>query len=64
MDLRAALARVLARQGVPSVRALSYDKSQDSIRSRTPGVVGVRPIDWQNRPTFQQVVQFSGHRPR
>jgi hypothetical protein len=24
----------------------------------------VRPIDWQNRPTFQQVVQFTGHRPR
>ena len=63
-SLRAALARVLARQGVPSVRALTYDKSQDYIRSQTAGVVGVRPIDWQNRPTFQQVVQFSGHRPR
>jgi len=26
--------------------------------------VGVRAIDWQNRPTFQQVVSFTGHRPR
>jgi hypothetical protein len=26
------------------------------------GLVGVRPIDWQNRPTFQQVVDFRSHR--
>jgi hypothetical protein len=24
----------------------------------------VRDIDWQNRPTFQQVVNYIGHRPR
>jgi hypothetical protein len=30
----------------------------------TAGAAGVRPIDWQNRPTFQQVVEFTGHRPR
>jgi hypothetical protein len=30
----------------------------------TADVVGVRPIDWQNRPTFQQVVAFTGHRAR
>jgi hypothetical protein len=24
---------------------------------------GVRPIDWQNRPTFQQVVAFAEGRP-
>ncbi len=23
---------------------------------------GVRPIDWQNRPTFQQAVEYQGHR--
>ncbi|HEX6515141.1 MAG TPA: penicillin acylase family protein [Nocardioidaceae bacterium] len=63
-SLRAAVARVLREQGVDRVSQLTYDKSQDDIRSVTVGVVGVRPIDWQNRPTFQQVVAFSGHRPR
>ncbi len=37
---------------------------EDHIRSITAGVVGVRPIDWQNRPTFQQVVSYTGHRRR
>jgi acyl-homoserine lactone acylase PvdQ len=63
-SLRAAVDRVLAEQEVRGVRALTYDKSIDYIRSSTAGVVGVRPIDWQNRPTFQQVVEFTGHRPR
>ena len=43
---------------------LTYDKSIDYIRPTTGGVVGVRPIDWQNRPTFQQVVAYQSHRPR
>jgi acyl-homoserine lactone acylase PvdQ len=63
-SLRAAVARVEKAQGVHSVAALTYDKSQDDIRSVTSGAVGVRPIDWQNRPTFQQVVELTGHRPR
>ena len=63
-SLRAAVARVLARQGVDRVADLTYGKSQDAIVSSTAGVVGVRPIDWQNRPTFQQVVAFTGHRRR
>ncbi len=63
-SLRSAVARVLREQGVDSVRKLTYDKTQDDIRSATAGVVGVRPIDWQNRPTFQQVVELTGHRPR
>jgi hypothetical protein len=42
--------------------ALTYDKSEDSIRASTAGVVGVRPIGWQNRPTFQQVISFFAHR--
>lgn len=62
-SLREAVARVLAEQEVQGVRALTYDKSIDFIRSSTAGVVGVRPIDWQNRPTFQQVVELTGHRP-
>ncbi len=58
------MSRALADEGVTSVQQLTYDKTQDDIRSATAGVVGVRPIDWQNRPTFQQVVAFTGHRPR
>jgi acyl-homoserine lactone acylase PvdQ len=67
-DLQASLGRavdgVLAAQGVSSVDQLTYDKHTDDIRHVAAGVVGVRPIDWQNRPTFQQVVEFSGHRGR
>jgi hypothetical protein len=63
-SLRGAIARVLAEQGVSSVADLTYDKSEDNIVSQTGGVVGVREIDWQNRPTFQQVVAFDGHRAR
>ncbi|MDX6375562.1 MAG: hypothetical protein QOD98_4550 [Nocardioidaceae bacterium] len=61
-SLAAAVARVLQKQGKSSVSQLTYDKSEDDIRSTTAGVVGVRPIDWQNRPTFQQVISFLGHR--
>lgn len=65
-DLRASLQgavdRVLAEQGVSSVGELTYDKHTDDIRSVATGVIGVRAIDWQNRPTFQQVVSFTGGR--
>jgi acyl-homoserine lactone acylase PvdQ len=63
-SLAGAVARVLKEQGRSSVGQLTYDKHEDDIRSVTAGVVGVRPIDWQNRPTFQQVVEFLSHRPR
>jgi acyl-homoserine lactone acylase PvdQ len=36
----------------------------DAIHFRALGIVGQPAIDWQNRPTFQQVVQFPRHRPR
>ncbi len=36
----------------------------DAIQFRALGIVGQPAIDWQNRPTFQQVVQFPSHRPR
>ena len=61
-SLAAAVARVLKEQGASSVGQLTYDKAEDYISSNTAGVVGVRPIDWQNRPTFQQVISFLGHR--
>jgi hypothetical protein len=63
-SLAAAVDRVLAEQGVGTVSQLTYDKHVDDIRSVTAGVIGVRDIDWQNRPTFQQVASFAGHRPR
>jgi len=55
---------VLAEQGKASVNGRTYDKSIDYIRSVTASTVGTRPIDWQNRPTFQRVVAFAAHRRR
>jgi hypothetical protein len=61
-SLHVAIKRSFKAQKVSSVRKLTYDKSLDDIVSATAGVVGVRPIDWQNRPTFQQVVNYRHHR--
>ena len=61
-SLAEAVARVLRRQGKSSVNQLTYRKTEDDIRATTAGVIGVRPIDWQNRPTFQQVISFFAHR--
>jgi hypothetical protein len=36
----------------------------DDIQFRALGLVGQPAIDWQNRPTFQQVIEFPRHRPR
>ncbi len=36
----------------------------DAIQFRALGLVGQPAIDWQNRPTFQQVIEFPRHRPR
>jgi acyl-homoserine lactone acylase PvdQ len=36
----------------------------DAIQFRALGVVGQPAQDWQNRPTFQQVVSFPRHRAR
>jgi hypothetical protein len=63
-SLRSAATAAMTAESVSSVNALTYDKSKDFIRSVTAGVVGARGIDWQNRPTFQQAVAFTSHRPR
>ena len=63
-SLHSAVQAVLAKQSKTDVSALTYDKSTDFIRHTTAGVVGVRGIDWQNRPTFQQAVKLTAHRPR
>ncbi len=36
----------------------------DGIEFRALGVVTQPEVDWQNRPTFQQVIEFPSHRPR
>jgi acyl-homoserine lactone acylase PvdQ len=36
----------------------------DAISFRPLGIVTQPFINWQNRPTFQQVIQFPAHRPR
>jgi acyl-homoserine lactone acylase PvdQ len=62
-DLRASLARasaaVAAEQGTDDPRAWTFDKSSEAITSTTLGLVGVPTFDFQNRPTFQQVVAFT-----
>jgi hypothetical protein len=36
----------------------------DGIEFRALGIITQPEIDWQNRPTFQQVIEFPRHRPR
>jgi acyl-homoserine lactone acylase PvdQ len=36
----------------------------DEIAFTTAGAVGMPDIHWQDRPTFQQIVEVEGHRPR
>ncbi|GAC1323210.1 MAG: hypothetical protein NVSMB13_02770 [Mycobacteriales bacterium] len=66
-DLRASLAAAVVREqsvqkdplGAPRpFAAWTYDKKQDDINASQVGAVDVPDIDWQNRPTFQQVVLF------
>ncbi len=59
-SLQAAVATLTAQQGA-NPQAWTYDKHIDDIRAVTVGIVGNRDIDWQNRPTFQQVVAFTSH---
>ncbi|EKF74522.1 peptidase S45 penicillin amidase [Alcanivorax hongdengensis A-11-3] len=48
--------------GIASMDSWQVDESQDQIQHRAIGLSSVPAIDWQNRPTFQQVVEFTGHR--
>jgi hypothetical protein len=41
-----------------STSAWQVDETVDEIRFTSVGVSGIDPIPWQNRPTFQQVLQF------
>jgi acyl-homoserine lactone acylase PvdQ len=60
-SLRVAVAGLAKRYGSSPNRWV-VSKAMEDIRFTTVGVVGVDPMDWQNRPTFQQVVQVK--RPR
>jgi hypothetical protein len=66
-----ALVRANGSANVASWTASSASKAAgqrmpqfDAIAFQAIGIVGQPDIDWQNRPTFQQVVQFPRHRPR
>lgn len=62
-DCRAALKQSLdqalaALGGIDNRANWDAKEARDRIEHRPLGLSAVRPIDWQNRPTFQQVVQF------
>lgn len=48
--------------GIAAMDSWSVDETQDQIQHRAIGLATVPGIHWQNRPTFQQVVEFTGHR--
>ncbi|MZR63023.1 penicillin acylase family protein [Alcanivorax sp. DP30] len=48
--------------GIAAMDSWNVDESQDQIQHRAIGLATVPAIHWQNRPTFQQVVEFTGHR--
>jgi acyl-homoserine lactone acylase PvdQ len=41
----------------------SWDAQEEYIEFTTLGLLSLPHIPWQNRPTFQQVVMVTGHRP-
>ncbi|HEV2999280.1 MAG TPA: penicillin acylase family protein [Solirubrobacteraceae bacterium] len=70
--LRDAAEQVKARYGVASIDDVKIpptcpagpERRCDQTEYVTAGAIGVPPSPWQNRPTFQQVVEIAGHRPR
>ncbi len=65
-------ALVAANGGVTRVASWTQDSATRAARQTMPvydeiqfssiGIVGQPAMDWQNRPTFQQVAQFPAHR--
>jgi hypothetical protein len=53
--LRGASGAVAVPPGAPQTMP-----QYDAIAFRALGLIGQPSLDWQNRPTFQQVVEFSG----
>ena len=48
--------------GIASRTSWNVDEHADAIQHRAIGLSSVPAIHWQNRPTFQQVVEFTHHR--
>ena len=69
LALRQAIGPAKERYGVtslPNLRmpAVGDDDRADEIVFQVAGAVGMPDIHWQDRPTFQQIVEVRGHRPR
>ena len=69
-DLRASLTAALGDsqatlyQDSDCTVAIELQWCFDAVRYRSLGGLSVPPHHWINRPTFQQVVEVQGHRPR
>ncbi|MDW5594145.1 penicillin acylase family protein [Conexibacter stalactiti] len=67
-SLRAALAvpasELYADEGCARAGQAGSPSCYDAIRFQALGGITQPPIAWQNRPTYQQVVEMHGHRPR
>jgi acyl-homoserine lactone acylase PvdQ len=66
-----ALASINQTQSVPAWTADTATSTAgvpmpayDQIQFKLVGAIPQPALDWQNRPTFQQVVEFPAHRPR
>jgi hypothetical protein len=57
-SLRDTVAALAARFGSSDPAAWRVDPTDDEIRFSLGGIAAASPIPWQNRPTFQQVVQI------
>jgi hypothetical protein len=68
--LTEAVANAKARYGVQALGDIRMEAVCDDgdlcdeIVFTTAGAVGMPDIPWQDRPTFQQIVEIQGHRPR
>jgi acyl-homoserine lactone acylase PvdQ len=57
--LAQAAADLEAEFGDPEVASWRRELADEDVRHTPAGIVGVDPIEWINRPTFQQVVQIT-----
>lgn len=63
LQLLASFDSALAELGGISERSKwRVDMQKDSVQHRAIGLAGVRATHWQNRPTFQQAVEFTSGR--
>ena len=69
-SLAEAIANAKKRYGVDSLEAIEMQATCDDgdlcdeISFTVAGAVGMEDIHWQDRPTFQQIIEVEGHRPR